>query len=50
MAPFPAPATSHVACGFPALRAPAHFTTRVMGPIKPVQLQRPSHDTLRGTP
>jgi hypothetical protein len=23
----PAPATSHVACGFPALRAPAHFTT-----------------------
>ena len=32
-APFPAPATSHVACGFPALRVPAHFTTRVMGPI-----------------
>ena len=31
VAPFPAPATSHVACGFPALRAPAHFTPRVMG-------------------
>jgi hypothetical protein len=31
--PFPAPATSHVACGFPALRAPAHFTASVMGPI-----------------
>jgi hypothetical protein len=30
--PFPAPATSHVACGFPALRAPAHFTSRVMWP------------------
>ena len=29
----PAPATSHVACGFPALRVPAHFTSRVMGPI-----------------
>jgi hypothetical protein len=26
---FPAPATSHVACGFPALRAPAHFTPRL---------------------
>jgi hypothetical protein len=24
---FPAPATSHGACGFPALRAPAHFTS-----------------------
>jgi len=24
--PFPTPATSHVAGGFPALRAPAHFT------------------------
>jgi hypothetical protein len=28
--PFPAPATSHAACGFPALRAPAHFSSRVM--------------------
>src|SRR5215470_7757457 len=31
--PFPAAATSHAACGFPALRAPAHFTSRVMRPI-----------------
>ena len=31
--PFPAPATSHVACGFAALRAPAHFTSRVMRPM-----------------
>jgi hypothetical protein len=31
--PFPAPATSHVACGFPALRAPAQFMSRVMRPI-----------------
>ena len=33
VAPFPAPSTSHAACGFPALRAPAHFASRVMGPI-----------------
>ena len=32
---FPAPATSHAACGFPALRAPAHFSSRVMRPIVP---------------
>ena len=25
VSPFPAPASSHAACGFPALRAPAHF-------------------------
>jgi hypothetical protein len=31
----PAPSSSHAACGFPALRAPAHFTSRVMGPIVP---------------
>ena len=30
VSPFPAPATSHAACGFPALRAPAHFPPRVM--------------------
>ena len=30
MSPFPAPAASHAACGFPALRAPAHFWSRVM--------------------
>ena len=34
VAPFPAPATSHAACGFPALRAPAHFATRFMRPIR----------------
>ena len=33
--PFPAPASSHAACGFPALRAPAHFSSRVMRPIVP---------------
>lgn len=30
--PSPAPATSNVACGFPALRSPACFAPRVMGP------------------
>ena len=34
----PAPATSHVACGFPALRAPAHFTSKFMRPIRPERL------------
>jgi hypothetical protein len=33
MATFPAPATSNAACGFPALRFPACFVFRVMGPI-----------------
>ena len=37
---FPAPATSHVACGFPALRAPAPFTSRFMGPITLERLPR----------
>jgi hypothetical protein len=32
-ATFPAPATSNAACGFPALRSPVCFTSRVMGPI-----------------
>ena len=32
MATFPAPATSNAACGFPALRFPARFMPRVMGP------------------
>ena len=32
--PSPIPATSHAACGFPALRAPARFASRVMGPIE----------------
>lgn len=38
MIPFPAPATSHAACEFPALRAPARFWSRVMGPIMLEQL------------
>ena len=29
--PFPAPATSNAAGGFPALRSPVHFEPRVMG-------------------
>jgi hypothetical protein len=29
------PAISHAACGFPVLRAPAHFSSRVMRPIVP---------------
>jgi hypothetical protein len=40
VAPFPAPATSHVACGFPALRVPAHFATRVMRPVGAERLPR----------
>jgi hypothetical protein len=32
--PFPPPARSIVACGFPALRFPACFVPRVMGPIE----------------
>jgi hypothetical protein len=33
MPTFPVPATSNAVCGFPALRSPACFTSRVMGPI-----------------
>ena len=45
--PFPAPATSHAACGFPALRAPAHFASRVMRPImlEPLSVMTPGHVT-----
>lgn len=43
-------ATLHVACGFPALRAPAHFSSRVMRPILLERLQRPTDRTTRGTP
>ena len=32
-ATFPVPATSNAACGFPALRSPACFALRFMGPI-----------------
>jgi hypothetical protein len=38
--PFPAPATSHPACGFPALGAPVCFVPRFMGPILLGQLSR----------
>src|SRR5258708_29818874 len=37
-ATFPAPSTSHAACGFPALHAPICFTSGLMGPIIPGQL------------
>ena len=40
VAPFPVPATSHAACGFPALRAPAHFVSKLMGPIHMARLPR----------
>jgi len=38
--PFPAPATSHPACGFPALGAPVCLVPRVMWPIVPERLSR----------
>ena len=34
----PAPSTSHATCGFPALRAPICFMSRLMGPIPLGQL------------
>src|SRR5262249_59014875 len=43
---FPVPATSNAACGFPALRFPACFTSRVMGPIMPGALSEQMHDEL----
>ena len=43
--PFPAPATSHPACGFPALGAPVCLVPRVMWPIV---LGRLSHLTIEG--
>ena len=48
VAPFPAPSASHAACGFPALRAPAHFSPRVMRPITLGPLS-PRAGTRRGT-
>ena len=39
--PFPAPASSNAACGFPALRFPDGFTSRVMGPIVLAALSLP---------
>ncbi len=35
---FPAPATSNVACGFPALRSPVCFGPWLMGPFRPSRL------------
>ncbi len=32
-ATFPAPASSNTACGFPALRSPVCFASRIMGPL-----------------
>ena len=37
-ATFPAPATSNAACGFPALRSPICFRSRLIGPILPGRL------------
>ena len=37
-ATFPAPAASNAACGFPALRSPVCFASRIMGPILPERL------------
>src|SRR6516164_7070173 len=37
-ATFPAPSTSNAACGFPALRSPICFTSRLIGPILPGRL------------
>ena len=37
-ATFPAPAASNAACGFPALRSPVCFASRLMGPILPERL------------
>ena len=37
-ATFPAPSTSNAACGFPALRSPICFMSRLMGPILPGRL------------
>ena len=42
--PFPAPATSNAACGFPALRFPDGFTSRVMEPIERAALSHQGHD------
>ena len=49
VAPFPVPATSHAACGFPALRAPAHFVSKLMGPIHMAQLPCTTVGKLPGT-
>jgi len=50
VATFPAPATSNAACGFPALRFPARFTSRVMGPILLGALSAPVVGAAPGSP
>jgi hypothetical protein len=42
--PFPAPASSNAACGFPALRFPDGFTSRVMRPIVLAALSPTGYD------
>jgi len=42
-APFPVPATSNAACGFPALRFPVAFMSKVMGPIGLAALPLPGN-------
>ena len=49
VAPFPTSATSHAACGFTALRAPAQFAARVMRPIKMGRLPKMTADARLGT-
>jgi hypothetical protein len=50
VAPFLAPAAPHVACGFPAPRAPAHFMSRLRWLIQLVRLPRRTGHTTHGTP
>jgi hypothetical protein len=47
VSPVPAPATSHPACGFPALGAPVCFSSRFM---RPIELERLSVLILRVVP
>jgi hypothetical protein len=44
MVTFPIPATSNAACGFPALRFPVCFMSRVIGPITLGALSAQMHD------
>ena len=48
-APSPVPASSNAACGFPALRFPACFTPRVMGPIVLEQLSAMTREASLGS-
>jgi len=50
VATFPAPAPSNAACGFPALRFPARFTSRVMGPRLLGALSAPVVGAAPGSP